>query len=279
MRYVQCRALRDTGILEVPMSQYTNRLHDEIRTETTYWDHHTPQNGQEYFQYAEYQWKLKDYRLAHPWLERARKAGIIEALYRLGEAYWNGYGCRSDSVKGQFYFQQFIVQSQPFKTDEFLFFRGNCYAHGWGVPKDTRHAKRLYEMMTESARKWEVLGILYVTEPGFSLDAGKAYFLRAMKEGSLLAPFYLYAMSGYDLLHFPYKNTLFEHFSFMLGRLIRVAELHPCREYYERLAAFYEDALPYDYAWNTRKFAKLADHYRKLGNACPEEEDAYENAK
>lgn len=261
------------------MSQYTNRLHDEIRTETTYWDHHTPQNGLEYFQYAEYQWKLKDYRLAHPWLHRAHEAGIVASSYRLGEAYWNGYGCVQDAVRGQAYFHQFMAQSTYLQADEVLYFRGNCYAYGWGVAKDTQQADAVYKRMADSAQKWEALGMLYVTESGFSLDAGKAFFLRAMREGSLLAPFYLYAMSGYDLLHFPYKNTLFEHFSFMLGRLVRVAELHPCREYYERLASFYADALPYDYAWNTRKFAALAAHYRHLGAACREEEDAYENAK
>lgn len=261
------------------MSQYTNRLHDEIRTETTFWDHHTPQNGAEYFQYAEYQWKLKDYKIVHPWLERALAAGIIQAAYRLGEAYWNGYGRPVDAALGQAYFQQFMKRSEELTDDQTRYFRGTCYANGWGVTKDVAQAEAVYQTMTEGPTKWEALGMLYATEPGFSLDKAKSYLLRAMQEGSLSAPFYLYAMSGYDLLHFPYKNTLFEHFSFLLGRLVRAAEIRPCKEYYYRLADFYTDALPYDYAWNTVKFKKLAAHYKQLGDKCREEEAAYETAK
>lgn len=261
------------------MSCYTNRLHDEIRRETTFWDSHTPQHGQEYFQYAEYQWKLKDYKIAHPWLRQAWQAGIIAAAYRLGEAYWNGYGCRADAAQGQAYFQQFMKQSEPLAEEQVLTFRGACYAHGWGVGKDVKQAARIYQRLEDGPAKWEALGILYATEPGFALDLAKQYLIQAMNGGSLSAPFYLYAMSGYDLLHFPYKNILFEHFAFILGRLVRVAELRPCREYYYRLAAFYTDALPYDYVWNRQKFSKLADRYKKLGDACPNEECAYEHAK
>ena len=70
------------------MSKYTNELHRKALEDTEFWDHHNPKNPEELFLYGEYQWCLKDYRMAVPVFKKAAKYGILSAYYRLGEAYW-----------------------------------------------------------------------------------------------------------------------------------------------------------------------------------------------
>ncbi len=255
------------------MSWYTNKLHDDIRRETTFWDSHAPQNEKEYFQYAEYQYGLADYRMALPWYEKAAAEGNGLALYRLGEASWHGYGREKNEKEARQYFRLFMTKDGFCDGDAelALFFQGNCFAFGWGVEKDPQKAEACFLKMGEtSGLAMEALGVLYKdnhTAAGHA-DKAKTYFRRALELGSLQAPFYLYELSGFDLVHFAYKQELFEHFSFIAGRLVRAAELRPCKEYYDRLGHFYETAVPNDYQWNMDKFRKFAEKYYALGEKC-----------
>ena len=258
------------------MSWYTNKLHDDIRKETTFWDNHEPSGAREFFEYAEYQWRLKDYRIAVEWLRKAEAEGYVLAAYRLGESYWHGYGQEKDEGAAQRYFARFMAQAgvcyaDTEYTELALYFQGNCYANGWGTEKDVKKAETAYLSMGDaSGDAMEALGLLYkdeISEAGHEEKAWK-YFLKALELGCMGAPFRLYEMSGCDLVHFAYQRPLFEHFSFILGRLMRVVELHPCKEYYDRLGRFYETALPNDYQWNIDKFKKLAEKYYALGESC-----------
>lgn len=248
------------------MSRYTNYLHDKAKADTAFWDAHNPENGQEAFDYAEYQRRLKDYKVAFEWFVKAADAHVICAWYRLGEASFFGYGCEKDLDKAKQYFSRFMHHAVPLKSDYETYFLGQCYMHGWGTEIDIPEAISLFRSLgNQCGDALHALGLIYQ-----DLDAvqAKQYFLLALQAGCLKTPFALYEMYGFDLQHFPYKRELFEHFSFILGQLMRVAELHPCKEYYQRLGNFYETALPNDYEWNMNKFRELARKYYRLSQTC-----------
>lgn len=248
------------------MSRYTNYLHDKAKEETLFWDNHEPQNGQEAFEYAEYQRRLKDYKIAFVWFKKAVNEGIICAEYRLGEAHFFGYGCEKDFTKANLYFSQFMQNAVLIKSNLATYFFGQCCAHGWGTEKNRSKAIALFQSLGhQCGDALHALGLIY---QDIDEVQAKKYFLQALQVGCLKTPFALYEMYSFDLQHFPYKRELFEHFSFILGQLMRVAELHPCKEYYLRLGNFYETALPNDYEWNLVKFKKIAQKYYDLSRKC-----------
>lgn len=251
------------------MSKYTNELHQQALLDTKFWDSHQPQNAKEIFQYGEYQWQLKDYRIAVPMLKKAAEQGISAAYYRLGEASWYGCGCVKDRDLSQKQFHMFLkkvdLQSKCNDSIKYeLYFLGNCYKNGWGTVQNSEMAIQWYRKLGLKSA-WGMMGLGKIYKSQEKINQAKECFKIALEIGHLEAPFHLYEISGYDLLHFAYKRELFEHFSFILGRLMRVAELHPCKEYYDRLAWFYETAIPNDYTWNQEKFKKISKKYYQLG--------------
>ena len=248
------------------MSRYTNYLHDKAKRDTAFWDSHIPQKGQEAFDYAEYQRGLKDYRIAFKWFTKAASDNITGAWYRLGEAAFFGYGCEKDLNKAEQYFSYFMCHATSFQSNLETYFLGQCYMHGWGTDIDIPKAISLFQSLGDQCgNALHALGLIY---QDLDVVQAKAYFVHALQIGCLQTPFALYEMYGFDLQHFPYKRELFEHFSFILGQLMRVAELHPCKEYYQRLGNFYETALPSDYEWNMNKFKKIAQKYYRLSQQC-----------
>ncbi len=252
------------------MSKYTNELHRKALEDTEFWDHHNPKNPEELFLYGEYQWCLKDYRMAVPVFKKAAKYGILSAYYRLGEAYWYGCGCTKNRNLSKHQFHMFLKTNKTgdIKKKE-IYFAANCYKNGWGTMQNLEKAIQYYRKLGFRSA-WGLMGLGKIYKYQGKITQAKTCFKMALDIGHLEAPFYLYEISGYDLLHFAYKRELFEHFSFILGRLMRVAELHPCKEYYDRLAWFYETAIPNDYTWNQEKFKKISKKYYQLGKLYKE---------
>ncbi|MDD3217598.1 MAG: hypothetical protein PHC41_01165 [Lachnospiraceae bacterium] len=67
------------------MSVYTEAEHAIALTDTIAWEEHRPDNPQEFFQYGQYQYRLKDYNAAYNYYFRASENDYILAWFEMGE--------------------------------------------------------------------------------------------------------------------------------------------------------------------------------------------------
>ncbi len=249
------------------MSAYTDYEHTWGNAQTVKWLAMPPDTPEAYQSYGDYQFRLKDYRLAVEAYSKAMVADLIPALFQLGQCHQLGLGTEKDIDKPDALFRQVIEAEKDSFEPDALYRIGMCHTYGWGTPVDeakgygcfitaaTRHAGCAYEV-----------GLCYKEgKAGMKSDQGQAErWLRIAYDGYYEdAIFALFDLYGARFESFPYQREIKEAYSFKVGRLLRVAELTPCSEYWIRLAEFYELGYPGDSPNQKKAFLDRAKQCRE----------------
>lgn len=259
------------------MSSFTDHEHEWALRDTLYWLQVTPATREAEFEYGQYQYRLKDYREAVAWYRRAVEKSFIPAMYKLAYCLRHQLGCRSCDKEAIRLFQQ-VVECDEQKSDEpeACYRLGMCYTYGYGVGPDETKGMHYFSRIKETnADAWYEIGLGFLTGKGeYAQDRQKAEqcFRQAYDGFCEEAVFTLFTMFTGPFDAFPYIREIKEAYSFKLGRLLRVAELKPCEEYWTRLADFYQQGYPGDTGEKLDKFHRLArKYYRKAGESRVEQ--------
>lgn len=89
----------------------------------------------------------EDYSLAYYYWDKAAKYGESAAFVNLGCLFYYGNGCKQDDYKARCYFEKAIEKDQD--DDYSLFYLGEIYKNGYGVPIDINKAKDFYKRSAE----------------------------------------------------------------------------------------------------------------------------------
>jgi hypothetical protein len=263
---------------ELLVSIYTDREHEKALSQTLYWMERQPFTDEECYAYGEYQYSLKDYREAVIWYRRAiEKHWAPAAAYKLAYCMKHSLGTEQNNQLADLLFKQVIVDAENEAAVDSISFTaqgkyrlGMCYTYGYGTaadpPKGIAYFSRVQEMIPDALYE---IGLAYKEgKGGYPFDPPKAAacFRKAYDNFCEDAIFALFEMFDGSFEDFPYIREIKEAYSFKLGRLMRVAELKPCQEYWIRLADFYQQGYPGDGEAGLEKFNKLArKYYMKAG--------------
>jgi FOG: TPR repeat, SEL1 subfamily len=254
------------------MSGYTDYEHERALAETLYWAAKQPATCEEQYEYGEYHYRLKDYREAVVWYKMAAQAFYIPAVYKLAYCRRYNLGTGSDAGEEAALFRLVLKHDEQENNAPAWYRLGMCLTYGFGTPADERAAVSYFnQAITENSEALYELGLYYRDGKGDRpVDPARAaaYFRAAYDGFCEEAIFALFAMHTGDFAAFPYRREIREAYSFKLGRLLRVAELNPCAEYLNRLAAFYRRGYPGDSGEKLAKFQRLAEfYYKKAGES------------
>jgi TPR repeat protein len=253
-------------LLEVDLlSRYTDSQHERALAETLHWMKKRPVGREEEYEYAEYQYRLKDYRKAVLWYGKSAEKDYVPALYRLAYCMRNNMGTVSDLELENFYFRKVVEKDMKLPDKEAGYRLGMCHLYGYGVKKDEDLGLFYLESVKDSNMEalYEI-GIAYRDGKGSykkDIHMAEKCFMKAYGGFCEEAIFAAFDMFHGEFDEFPYKRDIKEAYSFKLGRLVRAAELIPCREYLLRLADFYRRGYPGDSESGRRNFLKLAKKY------------------
>lgn len=250
------------------LSLYTDREHERALSETLYWIGKTPITKEEQYAYGEYQFRLKDYKEAVKWYKESADKEYIPAMYKLAYCMEYNFGIKSDKAKEDILFKKVIVNDRELESIDEKYRVGMCYMYGYGVEADERKGMSYFiEAGNSKIDALYEIGIVYKEgKAGCEINKKKAeeYFYRAYDGFYEDAIFKIFEMYEGKFEEFPYIREIKEAYSFKLGRLMRVAELKPCKEYLNRLASFYKIGYPGDTAEGLEKFYRIAEkYYRK----------------
>lgn len=247
------------------MSIYTDTAHEKALEQTLFWQAMKPVSREDFFAYAQYYFSLKDYKEAVFWYKKAAALNYIPAVYALAYCMRYELGCVSNAEEEALLFGRVLEANQT--SDFSAYHMGMCFTYGYGTAVDEekgfqyfRQAEHeVYEAMYE-------LGLFYKMGKGSirkDLAKSTVFFHKAYDGGCEEAIFELYAIYDGDFKDFPYQRDLRQAYAFKLGRLLRVAELKPCREYLQRVADFYRAGFPGDTEENIQKFLRFANEYQQ----------------
>lgn len=249
------------------LSLYTDREHERALSETVYWIEKSPVTKEEKYDYGEYQFRLKDYKEAVKWYKESAEQLYIPAMYKLAYCMRYNLGISSDNNEETMLFRQVITHDKEAEDSEAKYRLGMCYAYGYGTEIDEKKGISYFnEAKDENIDSLYEIGMSYKEgKAGYDIDKKKAekYFRKAYDGFCENAIFEIFDMYDAEFSEFPYIREIKEAYSFKLGRLIRVAELKTCKEYLNRLAAFYEKGYPGDTGEKLERFYRIAQKYYK----------------
>lgn len=251
----------------IPLSTYTDREHEKALSETRYWMKKVPVTGEEEYGYGEYQYDLKDYKDAVVWYKKSAEKGCISAAFKLAYCIRHNFGIKSNYKVEEQLFKQVIMHDSKEESIEAFYRLGMCYTYGYGIEmNEEKGILYLQRVKNKKPKASYEIGLFYKNGKGKkSIDKKKAeyYFCKAYDGFVEDAIFQIYDMFEGEFSQFPYVREIKEAYSFKLGRLMRTAELRPCREYLLRLADFYKKGYPGDTGDKLEKFYNLAQKYYK----------------
>jgi len=249
------------------MSTYTDIEHETVLRKTLYWQTKQPSTTEEYFEYAQYQYALKDYKEAVIWYKKAAIEQYIPALYQLAYCLHHQLGIASDDETETSLFKKVIAHDEIANDAEASYRLGMMYTYGYGTEIDEKKGLFYFnQAKEESCQSLYEIGLFYkIGKNGMAVDKAKAeqYFRTAYDQHCEQAIFALFDLFEGNFEEFTYIREIKEAYSFTLGQLMRVAELKPCKEYLLRLADFYGQGYPGDTDENLKKFDRLAKKYRQ----------------
>lgn len=248
------------------MSKFTDLEHYEILEETLKWEHSIPQAGEEHLAYSEYQIRLKDYSKALYHYEKAWEQGCVVSLYAFAVYF-------KDNIEIQNQYKSYYPEVYAYYFEkshdsiEELYRLAMCYNYGIGIKTDEEKSYWLFlSIGNEHAGAMYELGRIFeLGSMGCKKNREQAmkWYRRSydlQHEDAIFAHFNLYR-GIFD--EYPYQREIKEATSFLLGRLIRVATVSPCRDAYQRVIALYEAGYPGDLGEEKIRFKRKADIYRK----------------
>ena len=249
------------------LSLYTDREHERALSETLYWMERNPITKEEKYDYGEYQFKLKDYKEAVKWYRESAEQLYIPAMYKLAYCIRHNLGISSDNYDEIMLFRKVIAHDKGTEDAEAKYRLGMCYTYGYGAEIDEEKGILYFlEAKDECIDALYEIGICHKEgKAGYDIDKKKAevYFRKAYDGFCENAIFEIFDMYDGEFSEFAYVREIKEAYSFKLGRLIRIAELRPCKEYLNRLAAFYEKGYPGDTGEKLERFYRIAEKYYK----------------
>lgn len=253
------------------LSLYTDREHERALNETLYWIGRTPFTKEEKYDYGEYQYRLKDYKEAVKWYRESSEQLYIPAMYKLAYCIRHNLGIFSDKDEETMLFRKVIAHDKEVDDVQAKYRLGMCYTYGYGTEIDEENGILYFTKAKDgSIDALYEIGMFYKEgKAGYDVDKKKAeeYFRKAYDGFCENAIFEIFDMHDGEFSEFPYTREIKEGYSFKLGRLIRVAELKPCKEYFNRLAAFYENGYPGDMGEKLERFHRRAQkYYRKASD-------------
>lgn len=256
----------------IPLSIYTDREHEKALEETLYWLDKEPVTKEEKYAYGEYQYNLKDYRKAVVWYKKSAEESYSPAMYKLAYCMRHNLGICSDNKVENQLFKQAIAKDEKQQNIEAKYRLGMCYTYGYGTEiNEEKGASYFQQIENENAKALYEIALMYKDGKGeYSVDKEKAeQYLRKAYDGFCEdAIFTLFYMFHGEFSDFPYIREIKEAYSFKLGRLMRVAELKPCREHLNRLADFYQQGYPGDTGEKLESFQRKAQkYYKKAGES------------
>lgn len=248
------------------MSTYTDRQHEYALNETLYWEKEIPDTPLKAFAYGQYQFSLKDYQEAVTWFQKAAEQNHIPAQFQLAYCLHYQLGILPDNETENQLFANVLIHDHTSLTSEARYRLGMSYTYGFGTPIDEIKGFS-YFMQSKEAIPHSLyeLGLYYRWGKGSMTpdrNIAAKYFRAAYEQFCEQAIFELFMMFSGPFAEFTFARDIKEAYSFKLGQLLRVAELKPCKEYFHRLADFYEQGYPGDTKENILKFKKLAQTYR-----------------
>jgi len=253
------------------MSTYTDKEHERALNQTLYWKAKTPATKEEAFEYAQYQYTLKDYKEAVVWYKKSAQEQYIPSLYQLAYCMRHQLGIGSDNDIETILFKQVIVHDENASDFVAKYRLGMCYTYGYGTDVDEQKGAFYFmQAKDEVSQALYEIGLFYKEgKGGLQANSKKAeeYLSKAYDGHCEQAMFTLFAMFTGDLKDFAYKREIKEAYAFKLGQFMRVAELRPCKEYLTRLADFYQQGFPGDTQEGLKKFKSLAKKYNKRASA------------
>lgn len=252
------------------MSIYTDREHERALSETLYWIKNTPMTKKEKYDYGEYHYDLKDYKEAVKWYKESSQQLYIPAMYKLGYCMRNNLGIASAYNKENSLFQQVMIHDKEVEDSKAKYRLGMCYTYGYGVEIDEKTGLSYFLQGDADENALYEIGKFYKEgKAGYDIDKKKAekYFLKAYEGFCEEAIFEIFDMYTGEFKDFQYIREIKEGYSFKLGRLIRVAELNPSKEYFNRLGDFYNKGYPGDKGEKLENFKnKAKKYYKKAGD-------------
>jgi len=248
------------------MSEYTDKEHKRVLFETLHWQMHAPVTANEQYVYGEYQYRLYDYKEAVKCFSLAAAENSIPAIYKLAYCAQYGLGMEINEKQAKKLFLKILEVPANIEDTEHSYRVGMCFAYGYGVAVDSRRAMNYFKQAGNFPEALYQIGLMHRdgrAGAGIEKQAAAEYFRKAYDVFCEEAIFALFALFEGDFAAFPYVREIKEAYSFKLGRLLRVAELNPCREYLVRLGDFYRQGYPGDGPIGLKKFQCLAEKYYK----------------
>lgn len=167
---------------------------------------------------------------------------------------------------------EYVQQNLKLKYCDANYRMGMCYSYGYGLEKNEKQGiiyfKRAKEYNVDAL--YEIGKFYKEGKAGYIQENKKAeeYFIKAYYGFCEEAIFEIFNMYKGDFNKFKYIREIKEAYSFKLGRLIRVAELKENKEYFNRLAKFYENGYPGDTGERLERFKDKAKKYYKKEVEC-----------
>jgi len=169
---VSDRTLRDAWILEREVSQmsvYTEAEHAIALTDTLAWQKKPPQKPEEYYQYGQYQFRLKDYNEAYTYFTLAAEKGYGLAWFHIGECIRREYldeGILTVKLTAeQCYQKAWENLNQKHAVQDMMLYQRACMLrYGLGTSQDTQKAYEIFQNLCENYQNYTEKDFVVNTE-------------------------------------------------------------------------------------------------------------------
>ena len=248
--------------------KYTDKEHNEILNIALKWWNEKPTKKEDIYEYAKFQFRIKDFSEAVKWFQKAVDLKYFPAFYEYAFCLVNGLGINEDKVKAYEYFKIYLSEEgKKADVSENLYKLAMCYAYGFGVVENSYKARKIFECIKNvDANALYEMGIAYRDgRLGLKKDEliAEKYFLKAYDNYAEDAIFASYEMFQGQYEDYPYKSELTEAYSYRIGQYARVIHVNPTVQAYEFLARMYLNGFPGDFGESDARFKRKANKYLK----------------
>ena len=143
--------------------------------------------GTEYFNTAEDYYEKENYEEAVKWYHKAADKGNTDAMYKLGDCFYNGWGVEEDDEEAFKWYRKAADKGNAYA----MYKLGQCYYYGRGVENDREEAVKWYRKAAEqgNADAMNELGNCYHLGWGVENNNEEAlkWFRKAAEQGHELA--------------------------------------------------------------------------------------------
>lgn len=258
--------------------KFIAKKHHDIKEMGLKWWENQPKTGEEYFEYARYQYALKDFGNAAKWYLEAVEADYTPAYYEYAYCLRNGLAIEQNIEISRQLFSIFLVKMKKGENqkedNEFWnnqYRQAMCFAYGYGTEKEEEKARNLFEESAAfCAESLYEIGMAYRDgRLGYPKDKEKAetYFRKAYDNYAEEAIFASYEMFEGTFEEYPYQLELIEAYSYRIGEYMRVVHVNPSVFAYQRLIELYENGFPGDTGEDDVRFKRKALKFIKKRDA------------